>query len=145
MTRTTAALTAFDGNAALEVAPRSTLVLIEGGRGGHEASAAASSRLSPRQALAFVAAGAVVVLALVVGSLLTEARASAGYASALSGAPERVVTVRPGDSLWSLAEASDPDGVPVSEVVSWAMERNGLVSAELTVGQRLVMPVGAVG
>lgn len=144
MTRMTVALTAFDGNAALEVASRSNLVLIEGGLRGRETEAP-SGRLTPRQALAFVAAGAVVVLALVVGSLAAEGRASAGYASALSAAPERVVTVRPGDSLWSLAESSDPDGVPVSEVVSWAMERNGLTSAELSVGQRLVMPDGSIG
>lgn len=55
-----------------------------------------------------------------------------------AGGPERVVVVRAGDTLWSLAEAhyaGDPrDGV-------WELQRrNGLDGAVIAPGQRLVLP-----
>ena len=54
--------------------------------------------------------------------------------------PERTYIVRPGDTLWSIAERSyggDPrEGV-------WRLrERNDLVSALIAPGQRLVLPPG---
>ncbi|HZT52818.1 MAG TPA: LysM peptidoglycan-binding domain-containing protein [Gaiellaceae bacterium] len=52
--------------------------------------------------------------------------------------PERTYVVRPGDTLWSIAERAyggDPrDGV-------WRLERrNGLRSATIVPGERLVLP-----
>jgi hypothetical protein len=55
-----------------------------------------------------------------------------------AGGPERAVTVRAGDTLWSIAErtyAGDPrEGV-------WRLqERNGLRGTVIVPGQRLVLP-----
>lgn len=55
-----------------------------------------------------------------------------------AGGPERTVTVRAGDTLWSLAErhlAGDPrEGV-------WRLQqRNGLAGTLIRPGQRLVLP-----
>ncbi|HEU0337254.1 MAG TPA: LysM peptidoglycan-binding domain-containing protein [Gaiellaceae bacterium] len=55
-----------------------------------------------------------------------------------AGGPERTVTVRAGDTLWSIAEqyfAGDPrEGVWLLE------ERNDLPGAVIVPGQRLVLP-----
>jgi nucleoid-associated protein YgaU len=55
-----------------------------------------------------------------------------------AGGPEHAYRVKPGDTLWSIAErrfAGDPrEGV-------WKMrERNGLASATIAPGQTLVLP-----
>jgi LysM repeat protein len=55
-----------------------------------------------------------------------------------AGAPARVHTVRPGDTLWSIAVASYP-GDPREGV--WRLQtRNGLSDATIVPGQRLVVP-----
>jgi LysM repeat protein len=55
-----------------------------------------------------------------------------------AGGPERTVTVRAGDTLWSIAEhyfAGDP-----REGVWLLQERNELRGAVIVPGQRLVLP-----
>ena len=55
-----------------------------------------------------------------------------------AGGPERTVTVRAGDTLWSIAErtfAGDP-----REGVWLLQERNDLRGAVIVPGQRLVLP-----
>jgi hypothetical protein len=75
---------------------------------------------------------AVLVLALVLGLWVAFARPSEGAGR------ERLYVVQPTDTLWAIAAANyagDPrDGV-------WRLrERNGLRSALLRPGQRLVLP-----
>lgn len=50
-------------------------------------------------------------------------------------------TVRPGDTLWDYAARITPAGGDVSETVATLMELNGLQSAGIEAGQRLVVPV----
>ena len=55
-----------------------------------------------------------------------------------AGGPERSYRVKPGDSLWSIAERTDA-GDPREGV--WELrERNGLDSTTITPGQVLVVP-----
>jgi len=56
-----------------------------------------------------------------------------------AGAPE-IVVVQPGDSLWSVAERHRPERDP-TVVVEELRRLNGLGSAPLQVGQRLILPV----
>lgn len=50
-------------------------------------------------------------------------------------------TVRPGDTLWSYAARITPADGDVWETVAVLEELNDLPSSELTVGQRLIVPV----
>lgn len=143
MSRTAASRTVFDGTAALKVEPRGSLVLIEGGRAAARPardSGPERGRLSARQVLAFVLAALAVTVAVVLAGMAGEGRVSLAGEAALTGVGEHVVTVQPGDSLWSIAEEKVTADAPTSTVVSWVMERNGLSSSELTIGQRLVVP-----
>ncbi|MGI8667623.1 MAG: LysM peptidoglycan-binding domain-containing protein [Jatrophihabitans sp.] len=83
---------------------------------------------------------AVVVLAtLVLGMvLLLIAHASAGGSAAATPAlpPGTVVTVQPGDTLWSIAQRADPNRDP-RRVVDQLRELNHLASPSLTAGQTL--------
>ena len=85
----------------------------------------------------------VVVLALAVAllavGLVAWARASAPAASGPSAPAPAVVTVAPGDTLWSIAGRVAPNADPRAEVA--ALQRsNHLHSVELTPGQRLRVP-----
>lgn len=64
-------------------------------------------------------------------------------AEASRGAPESsaqsVVTVRAGDSLWTVAQRSMPDTDTRSAVIE-LRKANGLRGSDLTVGQQLVVP-----
>ena len=75
----------------------------------------------------------VLVLVLVVAV----AWAVVARASTAAG-PERAYTVKPGDTLWSIA-ASRYGGDPRGAV--WKItQRNGLHGASIRAGQRLVLP-----
>lgn len=50
-------------------------------------------------------------------------------------------TVRPGDTLWSFAAGATPEGGDVNDTVDELMRLNHLDSAQLSVGQRIVVPV----
>jgi hypothetical protein len=55
-----------------------------------------------------------------------------------AGGPERSYRVKPGDTLWSIAERTFP-GDPREGV--WELrERNGLEGTTIVPGQRLVLP-----
>lgn len=76
----------------------------------------------------------VVVLAIAALAVGLAARSSHG------AAPERTYVVRPADTLWSIAARTYPGDV--REGV-WKLEqRNGLASATLRPGQRLVLVGG---
>ncbi len=51
------------------------------------------------------------------------------------------VTVRPGESLWSVAEAADPDA-DTRIVVQEIIELNGLNGMVVNPGERLLVPRG---
>lgn len=130
-----------EGTSALACAPAAPrLVLIEGGL-GRAARQAPKARLSARQTALLVAAGALVVLAACLAAFVSDALASSASADALDGAATQTVVVRPGDSLWGIAEGSRVDGASTSEVVSWIEAANGLDGSALSVGQRIVVPV----
>lgn len=52
------------------------------------------------------------------------------------------VTVRSGDTLWSLAREYGPGGVDIRETIDWIQRENGLSTPVLRPGQRIVVPVG---
>lgn len=83
--------------------------------------------------LALVAAtGASVALGALVG---TAANPSS------SSATTTTVTVAPGQTLWSLASAAAAPGEDPRDVLEQIADINGLASADLAVGQELLVPV----
>lgn len=134
----------FNGSAALAVQDRG-LVLMEGGlrAGAPRPVAPAAGRLSPSQSRLALAAVALVVLAAVAASLLSDSLASAARARALDSAPTSSVMVAAGDSLWSIAGRCGVEGVPTQDVVAWIEEANGLEGGRVDPGQRLVVPLSA--
>jgi hypothetical protein len=78
-----------------------------------------------------------------VSMVLAGAAQATGHAgpSAARGAGLAKVVVRPGQSLWSVAEASDPDADP-RVVIQDIMQMNSLKSAEIQPGQVLWVPRG---
>jgi len=56
-----------------------------------------------------------------------------------------VVTVRPGDTLWSIARAVGPGGTDVRQVVDWIRDANGLENGLIRPGEHLFVPSGAPG
>ena len=77
------------------------------------------------------------VLALGVG-LIWLARLSAPQPAAAPPAPH-LVTVAPGDTLWSIATRVAPDTDPRAEVAA-LQQRNGLTSVDLVPGEVLHVP-----
>jgi LysM repeat protein len=51
------------------------------------------------------------------------------------------VVVRPGQSLWSIAESTDP-GADTRQVIQQIAELNGLTNNAVVTGQRLWVPRG---
>jgi hypothetical protein len=84
------------------------------------------------------------VLLLAVLSLVIAASAQATSHPAPSGTAQRnlfQVTVRPGQSLWSVAENADPDA-DTRVVVQQIIELNGLTGNVVFAGQQLWVPRG---
>ena len=83
---------------------------------------------------------AVVLLALVVAALLLSggAPARAGTDPAPATVGERV-TVRPGETLWQIAERVAPGSDP-RETVARILDLNGLQTAEVQAGTALRLP-----
>ncbi|NNC13370.1 LysM peptidoglycan-binding domain-containing protein [Planctomonas sp. JC2975] len=89
--------------------------------------------------------GRVVIAALIVLPLLIGAGALAANSGAVAGAVGTSsaafhhVTVRSGDSLWSIAERIAPQYDP-RDVVAALVDLNGLQSSVLQAGQQLAVP-----
>ena len=131
-----------NGSAALAV-QESHLVLIDGGLVGARPARpqrAVSGRLRPAQSRLALVAAAIVVVAVLVASALSDCLAAEARARALDSAPTATVTVRAGDSLWSIAGGCGVDGVPTQDVVSWIEARNSIEGGRIDPGQRLVVP-----
>lgn len=142
---TTACSYPCEGTSAL--APRMRLVLIEGGRADQAGPVAerparvgSTSALTARQTACALVAGILVILAVVLASVVSDALQGRQAASALAGAATETVVVRPGDSLWSVAAEHAVPGASTSQTLAWIEEANGLEGGPVQAGQTLVVP-----
>jgi LysM repeat protein len=127
-----------DGQAAR---PRATRLQAMHPQATHPRAASAPPRLTRRGRVVVAVAVALLLAAL---SLVITASAQATNHPAPSGAAQRnltQVTVRPGQSLWSVAESADPDA-DTRVVVQQIIELNGLTGNVVFAGQRLWAPRG---
>jgi LysM domain len=95
-----------------------------------------------RRGRVVVAVAAVLLLAVL--SLVIAASAQATNQPERSGAAQQnltEVTVRPGQSLWSVAENADPDA-DTRMLIQQIIELNGLTGTVVFAGQRLWVPRG---
>jgi LysM domain len=91
-----------------------------------------------------VVAGAAAALLLTALLLIASGAAQATSHSAPGGAAQQNrtrVLVRPGQSLWSVAESADP-GADTRQVIQQIIELNGLSGDVVTAGQQLWVPRG---
>jgi LysM domain len=98
-------------------------------------------RLTRRGRVVVAVAAALLLAAL---SLVIAASAQAtNHPPSSRGAQQNLiqVTVRPGQSLWSVAENADP-GADTRAVIQQIVELNGLTGDLVTAGQRLWVPRG---
>ena len=110
-------------------------------RPAHPRTASAPLRLT-RRGRVVVAIATVLVLAVL--SLVIAASAQAtNHPVPSSGTQHSLaqVTVRPGQSLWSVAEAADPDA-DTRVVIQQIIELNGLTGDVVFAGQQLWVPRG---
>ncbi|MDJ0317711.1 LysM peptidoglycan-binding domain-containing protein [Arthrobacter antibioticus] len=91
-------------------------------------------------AIAVAAVMVFVSLAIILGSIATPAQASAKYPAVDMADYAVSVTVLQGDSLWSIARASNPNG-DVRDVVREIVALNELGSGVLQAGQHLYVPI----
>lgn len=80
-----------------------------------------------------------VLLLLAVLAAFSMGRATGSADAASSSPPPASVVVRPGDTLWSIAQQVAPDADP-RQVIPRLKAANGLTSSRLDVGQRLRVP-----
>jgi len=132
---------ACDGSSALKVSRRD-LTLLDGyvTPVPEVPSRACVSRLSLGQLVASFVAGAAVVLMLCAVSIFVSSGISARQGQALETIPATSVTVRGGDSLWSLAEEHPVMGYSTQEIVTWIKARNSIDSANIQAGQAILVP-----
>jgi len=102
--------------------------------------AAVPLRLTRRGRVVVAVAAALLLAAL---SLVIAASAQATSHPVPRAAQQDLtqVTVRPGQSLWSVAESADP-GADTRVVIQQIVELNGLTGAVVFAGQRLWVPHG---
>lgn len=138
--------TFIQGNLALAIpaaSARPALTVIDGGRRERAVSCvppcqAASGRngaASQRFALTVALVGVLIAVSVGFAFLRNHelVRAAAGIAY-------EEVTVAPGDSLWSIAEARPAAGLSTDDLVQIIQDRNGLERAGLEPGQVLLVP-----
>jgi hypothetical protein len=108
------------------------------------APATATSGLAPRS-VRLTRRGwlvlAVIAALAVAGLVVAGATAAQASSPALAHAGQSRVFVQPGDTLWSIAQRTDPGADPQA-VVAGIMKDNHLSTAAVTVGQRLWVPRG---
>lgn len=86
-----------------------------------------------------VAAALLLAAAVFAGAaLFNQAQASTGE---VAGVEAVEVTVAPGDTLWSIASATE-SGTDIQQLITQIGELNDLDSAQLTPGQVLFVPAG---
>jgi hypothetical protein len=84
---------------------------------------------------------AVIAALAVAGLVLAGASAAQASSPAVAHAGQSRVFVQPGDTLWSIAQRTDP-GTDPQAVVAGIMRDNHLSTAAVNVGQRLWVPRG---
>lgn len=115
--------------------------------GLRRAAGTAPARLRPRpgtptdDGLAAALISLVLILLVAVGAWAADADRLSRERDCLDAAPRETVLVRPGDSLWSIAERHAGGDVETPVVISWVMEENGLATPAIPAGARLVVPV----
>jgi len=109
-------------------------------RPARDQPATVSLRLTRRGRVVVAVAAALLLAAL---SLVVAASAQATNHPVARSAQQNLtqVTVRPGQSLWSVAESADPDA-DTRVVIQQIVELNGLTGAVVFAGQRLWVPRG---
>jgi hypothetical protein len=123
------------GPAGRRPATRATAV-----RGPAERQAASVPLRLTRRGRIVVAVAATLLVSLL--SLLgAQAAQATGHSGSSRGADRNLtqVVVRPGQSLWSLAEAADPNADP-RQVMQQIIQLNGLTSDAIMAGQQLWVP-----
>jgi len=80
-------------------------------------------------------------LILFSGFTIMHTTASTGQIAPASDS-EQIVSVQYGDTLWQLAEAYKRDSLDTRAAVHAIKKRNGLPSADLQIGQSLIIPEG---
>lgn len=80
------------------------------------------------------------VLALVGIAFLSDASAMARKTSSFTDISTEIVTVMPGESIWSIAENHPVNGCSTAEVVEFITQENELSSSMLSSGQQLSVP-----
>ncbi|HEX4700384.1 MAG TPA: LysM peptidoglycan-binding domain-containing protein [Actinomycetes bacterium] len=79
------------------------------------------------------------VVAVVAAVLLTGGGTAAAGADPAGGAPASVVTVRPGETIWAIAERVAPGRDP-RDTVQAILDLNGLQTSQVRVGTALRLP-----
>jgi hypothetical protein len=106
---------------------------------------AQAPRLTRRSTVRLTQRGRIVVLlgALLLAVVVMVSLSGWATASLHSGTPEQVrtVEVQPGDTLYGLAAGIAKPG-EIREMVHRIQQLNSLSGADLTVGQKLAIPVG---
>jgi LysM repeat protein len=108
---------------------------------GQRQAASTPLRLTRRGRVVVAVAAALLLTALslvVAGSALATSHAAAARAGEQHLTQ---VTVRPGQSLWSVAEAADPDA-DTRLVIQQIINLNGLTGDTIVAGQQLWVPLG---
>ena len=131
------------GQAARAQAARGQAARAQAARGQTARAQAASVplRLTRRGRVVIAVAAAILVAGM---SLIAAGAVQATNRSVPPGVAEQnlaQVVVRPGQSLWSVAESADP-GADTRQVIQQIVELNGLTGDAVAVGQRLWVPRG---
>ena len=104
----------------------------------------AGGPVRPAPGLRLTARGrfAVVVVALGLAGAAVVGTSSAVAQSPAAPVSVQSITVAPGQTLWQLARTVVRPGEDIRDVVARLVDLNGLESAELAVGQRVLLPLG---
>jgi hypothetical protein len=106
---------------------------------------AQAPRLTRKSTVRLTQRGRIVVLlgALLLAVVVMMSLSGWATASLHSGAPEhtRTIEVQPGDTLYGLAAGIAEPG-QIRDMVHQIQQLNSLPNADLTVGQKLALPVG---
>lgn len=93
-----------------------------------------------KNAIAFFFVICSMTLILIFTAFFMDVSTATHKAASFSDVSTEIVTVMPGDSLWSIASQHPVDGCSTEEVVEFISEQNELSSSMLSSGQQLYVP-----
>lgn len=125
-----------EGTVALEPEPTPRLRLYEGGAVPKHVIADNRSHVKALVLLALA-----LTMSLTLGISAMDAMREASVTGLLDSAPKETISVKNGDTLWSIAERHHVRGTDTKSVVAWIEEENGLTNPTLMVGETLLVPV----